>query len=207
MSRSEGEVVQVLLRQGREVEVAVREVDALVRPQLFAIVPRSGDLDMDLTLADVADDTADTTVVEPDPLACPHLSEDLGEGAGNRCDPGIAWASWLAGAGAVRQHQHVTPVQNERLRGLRDPADFAVVLAAGILRAGPAEHGVGRDVRRLRRGCPAAAAAGLVDPQRPPGAARIEEFHGVARDQPLQPAAVHLQAGVRARWGSTAGER
>ena len=67
------QIFEVLRGQRRQLERAIREVDALVGGQLRARGARNGDLHEDFVALNVPDHAADAPVVEPHPLSGTHL--------------------------------------------------------------------------------------------------------------------------------------
>ncbi len=127
--RHERQVRNVLCRQRRHVELRLRQVDALFRPELRGAAGDRRDLGPQAVRGDAADRAADLAVVEEDRLADADPHEDLRQRTGHEGRlqqvPVVVANRVPAGHLAAHEVERVAGPQRDPLLGCRQRADGA----------------------------------------------------------------------------------
>ena len=199
MAHDHGEVLDVLRREPREGQRAVRQVDPFVGPQLASAGGHVGDLHPKALGIVRLHDPADLAVIEPDTLPGPHVREDLWQGTGDRRRPEqraiVRMARRSSRSRIASDDERVTGLEHQEGRIGRQFADPRLDRGprVGGRLVAQLELLPGVQIDRLLGPCPPASFERSVNRQPARLAAKVPEDQAVTIDEALTPASRNVQ--------------
>ncbi len=165
---------QIVFGQRRDLEVGVRQVDALLRSELDPVDTGLGDFDDEFLGLDRDDVATDLAVVEPDVVALLDVVEDLRERASDAVGPAGERVARVEGAGEV---DLITDAHEVVALGGREGANNRRVVAHLQLESGDE---VGRAFHLAEDDGPAQLVVDLADDDGAVGVSGVDETDLVA---------------------------